>query len=218
MLLSERGNAHRPFDLYGRTLLRIWPSRLLSHPPAEPHGVVVRSTVVEQGLFTGPCARSFRPSRRCISSANPRPRPNPHVPVWHGPDGTFRLALDAAISWRHVLLHPTLGLFAIGGAALLSIFAGAAEFMSRAPMAATACANRDRFQLAEAARRNGEAICALGMRMNFDRRWQDVNARYLKHQTKAAGRNKPAGHSREAGTPALAIGHARPWRLLCDCG
>ena len=103
-----------------------------------------------------------------------------------GPTALFDLPWMPLFLGVIYLLHPTLGLFAIGGAALLAIFAGAAEFMSRAPMAATACANRDRFQLAEAARRNGEAICALGMRMNFDRRWQDVNAHYLKHQTKAA--------------------------------
>ncbi len=84
------------------------------------------------------------------------------------------------------LLHPVLGLFAIAGAAVLVTFAALAEFMGRAPMAAAAASHRERLGLAEAARRNGEVIQALGMGEHFRRRWQEVNARYLTHQTKAS--------------------------------
>lgn len=84
------------------------------------------------------------------------------------------------------MLHPVLGLFAIGGALLLVIFAALAEIMGKAAMAAASTSHRERLKLAEAARRNGEAIQALGMNKHFGRRWQEVNTRYLAQQTKAS--------------------------------
>lgn len=83
------------------------------------------------------------------------------------------------------LLHPVLGLFATGGALILVILTALAEFMSKAPMAAATASHRERLTLAETARRNGEAIQALGMGPHLARQWQDVNYRYLAEQTRA---------------------------------
>lgn len=84
------------------------------------------------------------------------------------------------------LLHPVLGLFAMIGAVVLAILAALAEFLGKAPTAAAASTYRERLGLAEATRRNGEAIQALGMGRHLTRRWQEVNSRYLAHQANAS--------------------------------
>lgn len=84
------------------------------------------------------------------------------------------------------LLHPIMGLFAVGGAVMLAIIAALAEFTSKGAMAAASASNRERLGLAETARRNSEAIRALGMANHFDQRWREVNGRYLTQQTTAS--------------------------------
>lgn len=84
------------------------------------------------------------------------------------------------------LLHPVLGLFATGGALVLIVLTALAEFMGKKPMEAAAYSHRERLSLAETARRNGEAVQALGMGHHLDRRWEDVNARFLAQQVKAS--------------------------------
>ncbi len=84
------------------------------------------------------------------------------------------------------LLHPVLGLFATCGALVLIVLTALAEFMGKKPMEAAAYSHRERLSLAETARRNGEAVQALGMGHHLDRRWEDVNARFLAQQVKAS--------------------------------
>jgi PrtD family type I secretion system ABC transporter len=103
-----------------------------------------------------------------------------------GPAALFDLPWMPLFLTIIYLLHPVLGLFAIGGAVLLVIFATLAELMAKAPMAAAVLSHRQRLGLAEAARRNGEVIQALGMGQHLGRRWRQVNARYLMQQAKAS--------------------------------
>ncbi|HRY06378.1 MAG TPA: type I secretion system permease/ATPase [Hyphomicrobiaceae bacterium] len=84
------------------------------------------------------------------------------------------------------LLHPVLGLFALAGAIVLVVIAALAELMAKAPITAAASSYRKRLALAEAARRNGEAIQALGMGTHLGRQWATANARYLTQQARAA--------------------------------
>lgn len=84
------------------------------------------------------------------------------------------------------MLHPVLGAFALAGAMILALLTGLAEVMSKAPTAAATASHRERHGLAEAARRNGEAVQALGMGQHLARRWQLVNDRYMTDQMRAA--------------------------------
>lgn len=84
------------------------------------------------------------------------------------------------------LLHPWLGLLATAGAAILVCLTGATEMRSRARTRSASTSAAARHSLAEAGRRNAEAIRALGMTRRFSDLWSLQTERYLADQIKAA--------------------------------
>lgn len=103
-----------------------------------------------------------------------------------GPPALFDLPWIPLFLVIIYLLHPMLGLFSLFGALLLIIITAISEFRSKTPMVAAAASHRERLGLAEMARRNGEAIQALGMGGHLSDRWNDVNARFLDQQVRAS--------------------------------
>lgn len=84
------------------------------------------------------------------------------------------------------ILHPMLALVAGLGALLLVALTLLTEAGSSAPLAAAGRAGGQRLALADAARRNADAIQAMGMGPSMAARYQALNDAYLRHQLTAA--------------------------------
>ena len=84
------------------------------------------------------------------------------------------------------VLHPGLALVAVGGAIALVLLTILTEQLSAAPIKAAARLGGDRVSLAESARRNAEAIQALGLAARMRTQYTELNATYLGHQLKAS--------------------------------
>ncbi|MGB4866752.1 MAG: type I secretion system permease/ATPase [Hyphomicrobium sp.] len=84
------------------------------------------------------------------------------------------------------MLHPTLALVAVGGAAALVVLTLVTEYRSSKPLKDASFAGGQRLALAETARRNAESIHAMGMARNIGTRYVALNDAYLAHQLKAS--------------------------------
>jgi PrtD family type I secretion system ABC transporter len=87
------------------------------------------------------------------------------------------------------LMHPLLGLVALGAALALLALAVANEAASRRPLRDAAQRSIRAMQRAEAAIRNADVVQAMGMRCDFIRRWSALNEESLALQLKAGDRN-----------------------------
>jgi PrtD family type I secretion system ABC transporter len=87
------------------------------------------------------------------------------------------------------LMHPLLGLVAVGAALVLLGLAVANEAASRRPLQDAAERSIRAMQRAEAAIRNADVVQAMGMRRDFIRRWSALNEDALALQLKAGDRN-----------------------------
>jgi ATP-binding cassette subfamily C protein PrsD len=77
------------------------------------------------------------------------------------------------------LFHPLLGITALAGALVLVVLTVMTELYSRRPTRQAAEFAKARQQLAEASRRNAEALVAMGMASRIAARWSDVNRKYV---------------------------------------
>jgi ATP-binding cassette subfamily B protein/ATP-binding cassette subfamily C protein len=87
------------------------------------------------------------------------------------------------------LLHPTLGVVALLGAALLLALAILNERSTRALLGEAGRAAAAAVEQAEAAARNADAIEAMGLMQNLVARWTKVNAEAVEQHTKASTRS-----------------------------
>jgi PrtD family type I secretion system ABC transporter len=83
------------------------------------------------------------------------------------------------------LLHPLLGLLAMGGALVLVVFALLTELRSRRPSKALSEAAAGRQSFLEGARRDAELIQALGLGRRMTQRWTALNEDTLANQRHA---------------------------------
>ena len=105
-----------------------------------------------------------------------------------GPSAMFDLPwipLYVAICY---LFHPLIGMVAMGGAAVLVVLMLAAEAATRKPAGETARLASKRATLAEASRRNAEALTAMGMCDALGARWQAINRDYQRIQQRTSDR------------------------------
>jgi ATP-binding cassette subfamily C protein len=86
------------------------------------------------------------------------------------------------------LLHPWIGLAALLGAILLVALTVLTEVVTRAPMRAAVSHANLRNNLAEASRRNSEALVAMGMMPRLQERWRETNRDYMTSSQQAADR------------------------------
>lgn len=84
------------------------------------------------------------------------------------------------------LLHPSLALIAAAGAVVLIILTALTEYRSSAPLKAATQVGGQRLAVAEQARRNAEAIYAMGLGPAIGARYETLNSEYLAHQLKAS--------------------------------
>ncbi|WP_208245904.1 type I secretion system permease/ATPase (plasmid) [Rhizobium sp. T1470] len=77
------------------------------------------------------------------------------------------------------LFHVWVGVTALAGALMLVALTIMAEQKSRRPAKEAAQLASERFALAEATRRNSEAVLAMGFGHQLGRMWSDVNCRFL---------------------------------------
>jgi ATP-binding cassette, subfamily C, bacterial PrsD len=82
--------------------------------------------------------------------------------------------------------HPLLGITALGGAIVLAVVTWLTELMIRAPVKDATAHGLARNALAEASRRNAEALIAMGMLGRIAARWEDANTKYLASQRRAS--------------------------------
>jgi PrtD family type I secretion system ABC transporter len=86
------------------------------------------------------------------------------------------------------ILHPWIGLTALGGAALLMVLTLSTEAIVRGPTKGATGLASSRRVLAETSRRNADVIMAMGMSGRLQERWAEVNAEYLATQRRASDR------------------------------
>ncbi len=84
------------------------------------------------------------------------------------------------------LLHPSLALVAVLGALLLVALTLVTEYRCAGPLTAAAQSGGQRLALAESARRNAEAIHAMGISDSIGQRFSALNSAYLSQQQSAS--------------------------------
>lgn len=104
------------------------------------------------------------------------------------------------------LLHPTLGHFALGGAAMLLLLSFAGQRLARNPLSKANAAQSEAMLCADAVFRNAEVVDGMGMGIALSRRWDRNNAELLVAQMRA---------SDTAGTVA---GITKSFRLMLQVG
>ncbi|HUL90371.1 MAG TPA: type I secretion system permease/ATPase [Pseudolabrys sp.] len=82
--------------------------------------------------------------------------------------------------------HPLIGFTALGGAIILIVLTLLTEILMRAPAKAATEAAVMRNGLAEASRRNAEALVAMGMASRIAGRWSEANRQYMHSQREAS--------------------------------
>ena len=82
--------------------------------------------------------------------------------------------------------HPLIGLTALAGAIILIALTLLTEILMRAPTRAATEAAVVRSGLAEASRRNAEALVAMGMAGRIAARWNEANRQYMRSQQEAS--------------------------------
>ncbi len=84
------------------------------------------------------------------------------------------------------LFHPLIGLLALAGCVILALVTGVAELTTKGATAQAATYGAARANLAEAARRNAEAVRALGMNTRLMHLWSQAGEQHLDGHQKAS--------------------------------
>lgn len=103
-----------------------------------------------------------------------------------GPTAFFDLPWIPVYLGICFLFHPLIGATAIAGAVILIGLAFATEFSTRAPMKEATRYAGARASLAEAARRNAEAMRAMGMTARLRTLWAGSNDAYMQSQQRGS--------------------------------
>jgi PrtD family type I secretion system ABC transporter len=103
-----------------------------------------------------------------------------------GPSALFDLPWMPLYLGICYLFHPWIGLAATAGAVLLIAITLCTEFLTRTPAKLAAGLEAIRNALAEAGRRNAEAVHAMGMARRLGRQWSECNRSYLAAHHRAA--------------------------------
>ncbi|MEO1206563.1 MAG: type I secretion system permease/ATPase [Pseudomonadota bacterium] len=103
-----------------------------------------------------------------------------------GPTALFDLPWLPVFLFVVFLLHPWLGIFATVAALLLVITTAYTEVSSLEPSTRVSASGAERFGLAQAAKRNAEAIQAMGFQDNLNTRWRQLNEQHTTAQLEAS--------------------------------
>jgi PrtD family type I secretion system ABC transporter len=103
-----------------------------------------------------------------------------------GPSALFDLPWMPLYIGLCFLFHFWIGVTATAGAVILVALTLASELLTREPAKAAAMLASSRLMLAEACRRNGEVLQAMGMTARLTNRWEATNDKHLDAQQRAA--------------------------------
>jgi len=103
-----------------------------------------------------------------------------------GPSALFDLPWMPLYLFVCFAFHPLIGLVTLSGATLLVILTFLTEILTRGASRDAVAAAQSRNGIAEGARRNAEAVHAMGMARRIGSRWGEANAHYLAHQQRAS--------------------------------
>ena len=104
----------------------------------------------------------------------------------NGPAALFDLPWIPIYLVLIFILHPLLGLFAVGGASLLVLIAGCTEWLTRRPSMAASASGLHRASIASSTARNAEVIQAMGLQPQLAARWNAASDAYLRDQMRAS--------------------------------
>ncbi|OCJ24373.1 type I secretion protein [Agrobacterium sp. B131/95] len=103
-----------------------------------------------------------------------------------GPTALFDIPWMAFYLGLCFLFHVWIGMTALAGALMLIGLTILAELKSRQPAKEAAKIASERMALAEATRRNSEAVLAMGFGHLLGRQWSEINRRYLSNHLRAS--------------------------------
>jgi ATP-binding cassette subfamily C protein len=103
-----------------------------------------------------------------------------------GPTALFDLPWLPVYLGICFMFHPLIGLAALVGAIVLGVLTYLTEVLSREPSKEATRFATTRGALAEASRRNAEALTAMGMTNRIAAAWDDVNRKYRTSQERAS--------------------------------
>ncbi|MGH1569560.1 type I secretion system permease/ATPase [Methylobacterium sp. P31] len=123
-----------------------------------------------------------------------------------GPAALFDLPWLPAYVALCFLFHPLIGLAAIVGVGLLVGLTLASDLAPRASVRAASLHAARRQALSEAARRNAEAVAAMGMQDRVSRHWETINREYVAAQQRCSDVSAGLGAVSKAARMALQSG------------
>jgi ATP-binding cassette, subfamily C, bacterial PrsD len=110
-----------------------------------------------------------------------------------GPTAFFDMPFMPIFFIGCFLLHPSLGVLAlIGGVVIVGLTLWTERLTKKGTLALTATGS-ERLMLAEASRRNAEALQAMGMGAVFQERWRKVNSRFVETQLSVSDASNSIG-------------------------
>ena len=112
--------------------------------------------------------------------------------------------------------HPLIGLTALAGAIILVALTLLTEILMRAPTKAATEAAVVRSGLAEASRRNAEALVAMGMAGRIAARWNEANRQYMHSQQEASDLGGGTRRNIKSIAHDVAVRRAGGRRVSCD--
>lgn len=123
-----------------------------------------------------------------------------------GPAALFDLPWLPAYVALCFLFHPLIGIAAVVGVGLLVGLTLATDLASRAPVRATTLHAARRQALSEAARRNAEAVAAMGLQDRVSRRWETISREHAAAQQRCSDVSGGLGAVSKAARMALQSG------------
>jgi ATP-binding cassette, subfamily C, bacterial PrsD len=96
-----------------------------------------------------------------------------------GPTALFDMPFLPLFLAGCFLLHPGLGWLALAGGVVIIVLTLSVEALSRSAAQETQSHGLERHVVVDMARRNAEAIAAMGFRHAMQSRWSEINARYV---------------------------------------
>jgi ATP-binding cassette subfamily C protein PrsD len=96
-----------------------------------------------------------------------------------GPTALFDMPFMPLFLAACFLLHPGLGWLALAGGVVIIVLTISVDLLSRIAAKETQSHAMERHVVVDMARRNAEAIAAMGFRHAVQNRWSDINARYV---------------------------------------
>ena len=110
-----------------------------------------------------------------------------------GPTAFFDMPFMPIFFAACFLLHPSIGVLALFGGVVIVILTLITERVTKTGTKSLTSVGAERMQLADASRRNAEALQAMGMGPAFRERWREVNDRFVGMHLKVSDSSNSLG-------------------------